>query len=386
MESKKIMKKFIISVLCVAVFFFGLGSLAEKVGAKFKSDARALELIAKARQAIGGDEAIRNVRSLAISGKTTISFEFNGNQRTEQGNVDIALQLPNQLSKNIRIGTPKGDGKDVQIIEEEKNIVFLKKSDGEQTNGTEPKNVTVNVDSTDGQNGKVIIKKSDGTTEEVKLEGGSQIINTNDGTKVIVRKVDGGSAVFNTTEQIPNGQKVVVNKDVKVVTASGGHGNELLRLAFSLLLSSPEGVDVSYAYAGEETVGGIVCNAINATSAGETFQLFLDKSSNLPVAMNYQSMKMPLKIKIENNGNQMTKENIEALKEKLSVAETATFQVRFSDFRGVNGVQFPYRWETSVSGKTIDTFEISNLEVNPVNIADKLKKQPVKVMKMVKAQ
>jgi hypothetical protein len=293
--------------------------------------------------------------------------------------------LPNQLSKNIRIGTPKGDGKDVQIIEEEKNIVFLKKSDGEKTNGTEPKNVTVNVDSTDGQNGKVIIKKSDGTTEEVKLEGGSQVINTNDGTKVIVRKVDGGSAVFNTTEQMPNGQKVIVNKDVKVVQANG-QGNELLRLAFSLLLSSPEGVDVSYAYAGEETVGGIVCNAINATSAGETFKLFLDKSSNLPVAMNYQSMKMPLKIKIENNGNQMTKENIEALKEKLSVPETATFQVRFSDFRGVNGVQFPYRWETSVSGKTIDTFEISNLEVNPANIAEKLKKQPVKMMKMVKAQ
>ena len=56
------MKRFIFSILCVAVFFIGLGALVEKTGAKFKSDERALALIAKSRQAIGGDTAISSVR------------------------------------------------------------------------------------------------------------------------------------------------------------------------------------------------------------------------------------------------------------------------------------------------------------------------------------
>ena len=53
------MKSFIVSVLCVSVFFIGLGSLVDKVGATFKSDEKALELVRKARQAIGGDNAVR---------------------------------------------------------------------------------------------------------------------------------------------------------------------------------------------------------------------------------------------------------------------------------------------------------------------------------------
>lgn len=42
------MKKFIFSILCVSVFFIGLGGLINQVGAKFKSDERALEIIKQA--------------------------------------------------------------------------------------------------------------------------------------------------------------------------------------------------------------------------------------------------------------------------------------------------------------------------------------------------
>ena len=56
------MKRFIFSILCVSVFFIGVGSLVERTGAKFKSDEKALALIDKARQAIGGDAAVRKSR------------------------------------------------------------------------------------------------------------------------------------------------------------------------------------------------------------------------------------------------------------------------------------------------------------------------------------
>ena len=58
------MKRFIISVLSVTVFCVGLGALVEKVGAKFKSDEKALALIKQARIAIGGEQSIADVRSM----------------------------------------------------------------------------------------------------------------------------------------------------------------------------------------------------------------------------------------------------------------------------------------------------------------------------------
>ena len=56
------MKRFIVSILCVTVFFIGLGGLVEKVAAGFKSDERALAIIKQARAAIGGEANIANAR------------------------------------------------------------------------------------------------------------------------------------------------------------------------------------------------------------------------------------------------------------------------------------------------------------------------------------
>ena len=76
------MKKFIISVLCVAVFFIGLGGLIEKTAASLKSDDRAVEVIRRARIAIGGEAAVANVRSMTITGRATKTFDLDGVSRT----------------------------------------------------------------------------------------------------------------------------------------------------------------------------------------------------------------------------------------------------------------------------------------------------------------
>ena len=76
------MKRFIFSILSVAVFFVGLGAIVDKVGARFKSDDKAVELIRQARLAIGGDQAIAGIRSMTISGKTSHTFTINGGGTT----------------------------------------------------------------------------------------------------------------------------------------------------------------------------------------------------------------------------------------------------------------------------------------------------------------
>ena len=96
------MKRFIVSVLSVSVFFLGLGSLVEKVSAGLKSDARALELIKAARTAIGGDNAIGGIQSVRIKGNTTHVFKNDGTELTENGETQIAIQLPDKLSKTVK--------------------------------------------------------------------------------------------------------------------------------------------------------------------------------------------------------------------------------------------------------------------------------------------
>ena len=98
------MKRFIFSILCVSVFFVGVGTLVDKAGAKFKSDEKALELVRQARIAIGGDSALSSVQSLRIVGRTTKNFKIDGVSRSESGETEIALQLPDKLMRMTKIG------------------------------------------------------------------------------------------------------------------------------------------------------------------------------------------------------------------------------------------------------------------------------------------
>src|SRR5438552_336874 len=107
------MKRFIISVLFVSVFCIGLGALVDKTSAKFKSDEKALALIRQARQAIGGDSAIVNVKSMTIVGQTTRIFKRDGAERTEQGETEINLQLPDRMMKMTKSHVGDGAGGEI---------------------------------------------------------------------------------------------------------------------------------------------------------------------------------------------------------------------------------------------------------------------------------
>ncbi len=344
------MKKFVLTVLCVSVFFFGLGGLIQQVGAKFKSDQRALEILRQARTAIGGEDAIHNVRSLSIVGKQSLTFDLNGAPRTAQGDVEINLQLPNQFIKMVKlqIGDKNAEGSSQTIEQKEVNVVMLKKGDGGNVEfKTENSN---SPNGTSGGNARIIIKKGDGELKELSAE---------------------------------DGKRIVIDKDVRVggVAAGEHHQNELLRTTLGLLLSAPEGSDVSFTFAGEGSVDGTTCNIINAQSGNDNIKLFIAQGSNLPLMMSYQGVKMPRIINLDKmpKPNDGDEKDVKVFVRQAETAETAEFQVKFSDYRNVNGVLLPYRWTQTVGGKDDGTVEISSYEVNPANIAEKFNKMPGKV-------
>ena len=210
---------------------------------------------------------------------------------------------------------------------------------------------------------KIIIKKADGTvvTEDVKPGDGNATWTTEDG------------------------KNIVVNKDVRVVRAGGEHDgamrhNEMLRTTLALLLTAPEGTDVSYTYAGETTVDGATCNIVEASSNGSSFKLFLDKTTNLPKMISYLGPKM-FTVKFDKadspDGSDQQKD-VKVFVRKTDTPEALVErQVKFSDFRSIGGLLLPYKWTETVGGNTGETVDITNYEINPANIADKFQNERV---------
>src|SRR6188508_2344866 len=122
------MKRFFFSILFVSVFCIGLGALADRAGATFKSDEKALALIQKARLAIGGDAAINNVRGMVIVGNTTRVFKIDGADHSESGETEIAMQLPDKLMKMVKLGD--GSDRGIRMLDKQVNVVVASDQKG----------------------------------------------------------------------------------------------------------------------------------------------------------------------------------------------------------------------------------------------------------------
>lgn len=362
------MKKFIISVLCVAVFFIGLGGLVEKASANLKSDARALELVRLARVAIGGEANINSVRSMTISGTSARTFKTGETEQIKGGSVEINLELPNKYSKTVRIGDENEGGEiqkqidvvvtrnggempEINDLGEGRKVVIVKDENG--------KVLTENLVGGEGKR-KIIIKSQDGKTEIIKPSG------------------DENSAVFTTED----GKTVNVQKDVRVIRTNGNGGaarqNEMLRTTLALLLTAPEGANVNYTFAGETTIDGATCSIVEVASNNSVYKLFLDKSTNLPKMISYMAAPMRIfKFERPNPADQANQKDVKVFVNKMNDAELVEHQLKLSDFRSVGGLLLPHKWAESVAGETSETVDVSSYEINPANIADKFKNEKV---------
>lgn len=361
------MKRFIISVLSIAVFFVGLGSLVDQVGAKFKSDEKALEIVRRTRAALGGEAALAEVRSMVITGRTMHTFTIDGAQRSEPGENEIAIQFPDKLSQKIKIGNG-GDGSGAKMMTEKHDVVVVTKGgDGAKLKAAGDGEFNTS----DGK--KVIIK------ERVPANG-EATFTTEDGKKVIVRTVEDHQVGEWKTKDGEDKHMMLARSAHPGTEAHGGMKyNELLRLSLALLLTAPEGIDVNYTFVGESDIDGTAVNVINADFGGASYKMFIGKSTNLPVAMSYVGMPMPTMVRFTKDGpkpEELARDQVVVTK-KLQLGEGAEHLVKFADYRTTNGVQLPYKWTTSVGGNVRDVFDVTSFDINPANIADRFADQKV---------
>lgn len=367
------MKRFILSILFVSVGFIGVGALVDSVGAKFKSDEKALEIVRKARIAIGGDTAIARVQSLLIIGQTTSTVKMDGVDQTRQGDTEIAMQLPDKLMKTIKIGHGDQAGGE-KTVEKQFDVVVMGNAKDHQKVIVHGEGNGMGKGSGEGADVRVVIKKDDGTVQE--LTGA-------DAHKIIVRKSDGENKVWTDKD----GKSIRLDDKHAFMNGAGDHHgamrqNELLRLTLGLLLTAPQGMDVNYTFAGESIVDGTACNIVVAEFGGSSFKIYLGQTSNLPVMMSYTGVKMPVMMTFTTK----TDAPADGAKDTMifrtadgPAPEKAEFNVKCSDYRSVGGVQLPYKWTQTIDGNADETFDVTSYEINPANIADRFQNHKVMV-------
>ncbi|MDQ3087358.1 MAG: hypothetical protein M3Q78_02030, partial [Acidobacteriota bacterium] len=129
----------------------------------------------------------------------------------------------------------------------------------------------------------------------------------------------------------------------------------------------------------EGNVDGYTVEIVEARTVGSNIKLYLDKTSNLPRMVSFQSHKPVIfkvateDVKTDANGG------IKVITRKTAESEMAEFQIKFSDFRNVNGIQLPFKWTQTVGGNADELTDITNYEINPTNIAEKFNKSQHKV-------
>ena len=379
------MKRFSISILCVTVFCIGVGAIVDTVGARFKSDEKALALIKQARIAIGGEQSLAAVRSMIIKGNTTHTFKIGSEVRNEQGETEIAMQLPDKLSKMVKIGRHDGNAEFGKTMTSSKHDIMILHGEGHGEA----------VAAGAAGERKVMIRKAEGDGEliekEIIVDGKDGEFTTRDGKKVILRTDAGEAKTGEFTSQDgkkfnvrvvgePEIEKVIVGGEPGHMKMAGHHGarqNDLLQTTLSLLLTAPEGMDVSYTFVGEGDVDGTSCNIVNASFAGSNVKLYLSKASSLPVMVSYQGHAMPrvMHFKTKAPEGAVAEKDVVAFARKVDAPESVEYNVKFSDYRGVGGVQLPFKWTTTVAGQPSEVLDVTGYEINPANIAEKFQNQ-----------
>ena len=363
------MKRFIVSVLSVSVFFLGLGALIEKVGARYKSDEKALELIRAAKAAIGGDSAIAGIQSLRIKGTTTHTFKADGIERTENGETEIAMQLPDKLSKTIKIGKTDGDIAGDQMVNKRVETVTLRTDSGENQVVTRGEGNGVGSGTGIGteQGKRVVILTSGDIPGEAKTQDGQVVIVRKGGDGELPAKTEGGEM-----------RTFKLNRADMEAHHRESQTNELFRLTLGLFLSPPTAMAVNYTFGGEVKAADRPCNLIVADVAGSSVKLYLDRDSNLPVMMTYTGEAMPMILHFNKGEDPATGDggNVVFFRKTEGPGSNVETTVRFDDYRSTDGVQLPYKWET-IRGDMNEVFNVTSYEVNPADISNSFQNQKI---------
>ncbi|MBK7993299.1 MAG: hypothetical protein IPK14_07695 [Blastocatellia bacterium] len=323
---------------------------------------RGQELITLAKQAIGGEARLNEVKGLGLEAKAIgqdptkveklklmfASRALAGVPGVMDGeiNVHISKADPN-APEQVRIFTD--DKGQTHKIAGDKTIVFMSNSGNAQVVDSDATKVT-------------ITKHKDDENKEASTEK----------RMIVITKEHSGNVPADAKVEKRN---VIINAEVN--SEGGGHAFrqpfDLAHTMIGLLLNSS--IPLEFSYVGEVENGTAFAISVK-DKIGFSGTLLLDKATYLPIGLNYRNTPQAIFLHVDKNaGGKIDKAEIEKLAQAQNNLPAEEISLRFSDHRLVDGVLLPYRIARSVNGELKATYEVEKFEINPNIEAIRMRRQ-----------
>ena len=322
---------------------------------------RALELLKEARTAMGGEDVLKTLQSLSISGTSRRTFQDqNGQTQERSGEIQLYLGLSDKFVEKASVKIdPTAEG------EAHGDRVFVFKRAPAQGSGAGDQSQEPGASVAAGQPRKRVMRLKPG-------------------------------------DQLPTVHPM---------------GIAPVHFLLTSILGAPAPLPIEYSYAGETRAeAGNDADIIEAKYPGGLLvRLLLDKQTHLPLSLAYRTLTPPIgagnvimfrnRIGKEGEGArvvrpapeaghvevpdvlierpQIEEEDImmegnlppEKFQKRLPPPQEVEAQVSFSDYRVVNGILLPHNITQTFSNKAAETWEVEKYEINSPPKLGKFKKQ-----------
>lgn len=264
-------------------------------------DAKVGAILAAARQALGGDAALAKVQTLSVSGATRRLM----GEREIAGDVTLDVALPDKMKQTDSFGIPGGP-----------------------------------------------------MMERVSVLSGAEVWDdsTNRGGGAFMMRMGGpgGPGGPGAPGREPTEDERQRMREAQVRRMQG----ELARHALAFLLRT----DASVTFAGEAEAEDDKADVLEVTPLGGTaMKLFIDQATHVPLMISYEGV-LPRTV-VARGGQRPTPEEI--AKMRSEPPQTAVFEVRYSDYKKVDGVLLPHLITTSANGNVTEEWTIDKFKLNP---------------------
>lgn len=264
-------------------------------------DAKVGAILAAARQALGGDAALAKVQTLSVSGATRRLM----GEREIAGDVTLDVALPDKMKRTDSFGIPGGP-----------------------------------------------------MMERVSVLSGAEVWDdsTNRGGGAFMMRMGGpgGPGGPGAPGREPTEDERQRMREAQVRRMQG----ELARHALAFLLRT----DASVTFAGEAEAEDGTADVLEVTPLGGTaMKLFIDQATHVPLMISYEGV-LPRTV-VARGGQRPTPEEI--AKMRSEPPQTAVFEVRYSEYKKVDGVLLPHLITTSANGNVTEEWTIDKFKVNP---------------------
>lgn len=261
-------------------------------------DAKVSEILAAAREALGGEAALNKVQTLSVAATTRRVM----GDREISGDVAVELLLPDKMRRTDSVGIPGGP-----------------------------------------------------TMERVSVLNGSEFWDdsTNRGGGGFMMRMGGPGG-----PGAPGGRELTEEDRQRMRDAQTRRmKGEMARFALGFLLRT----DATITYAGVAEAEDGKADVLEITPEGGTpMKLFIDQETRLPLMLSYEGIMPRMMVA---RGAPPSPEEIEKMRREPPQA--ATFEVRYSEYKKVEGVAFPHLLTTGANGNITEEWTVDKIKVNP---------------------